>query len=173
MEPITITVENEVPPTVRRGRRRGDRPDWCPICQALVPRLRQHANAFHLPWYVDPTSACQRCEAQVGPRVQWANHNAEFHEQAQGPMPPVEWMTYMVSLLKRLAQRLGCRGFMRLPDHVRDMHLNLTNQPNLHPCEEQYFDDWHGEDRAFDPCSPRHLRDCSHWKIVLRLIAQV
>ena len=56
--------------------------------------------------------------------------------------------------------------------YVRRHRLMLGGPPALRPEEGSYFaPPWHSDHMIFRPHAPRDLRDCAHWKVVLRLIA--
>lgn len=156
---------------VTRIAKSGDRPEHCPICQRYVPSLRRHANALHLPWYVDPSTACRRCELQLITKGQLERHVAICHPTDSGKLLAEWWIVQMNACFRKLTTPLGVKGFGNITDYVRRNHLGLSRRPCLRADEEDYFNEsWCGKTGPFQPENPRDLRDCCHWKVILRLI---
>lgn len=153
----------------------GDRPEYCPVCKRWVPCLCRHANARHLPWFVDFSTACSQCKVQCITRRRLRLHIEECHPGHTGLLPVEEWIPLLnASCFSRLARALGVPGFAGITGYVRHHHLGLATPASLREEEKEHFRlSWCGKDGPFMPHQPRDLRDCAHWKIMLRLISKV
>ena len=148
------------------------RPDFCCICKKKVRSLRRHANARHLPWFVDALSACAVCCSQTNHPTMMKHHNAEQHPRLDTRLPPSLWREHMLGLFRHLQQALGLRAVEELPQFARNYNLGLTNLVELNASEQPYFREF-GDAELFNPCRPVTMCDCSHWRIILRLISKV
>ena len=58
-----------MPPTSKKARFE----DCCKVCGELTAYLFRHMKRAHLPWYLDPASACIDCNMSVGTRKDFHN----------------------------------------------------------------------------------------------------
>ena len=158
--------------TKYRSARRGDRPEWCPVCQRRVAQLRWHANARHLPWFADFRSACGICRRQMNWHRRREGHQEKHHPDQDGLLTPEDWWAHMFGFFRKLARALGVQGFGNLPAHARQLGAHMTQVPSLNSTEGSFFaESWCGNPHPFDPTALRDLRDCSYWRVLLRLVA--
>ena len=80
----------------------------------------------------------------------------------------------MYGLFNTLRQALQVKTTGDIVQYVKEHSLGLHQLPTQSPEELPFFEEswWDDNPLAFDPCVVRDLRDCAHWKIILRLIAQ-
>ena len=75
-------------------------------------------------------------------------------------------------LFEMLQDYLGEDSEAGIVAYVRRHRLMLGRPPALWPEEGRYFaPPWHLDHMTFRLHAPRDLRDCTHWEVVLRLIA--
>ena len=145
----------------------------CPICEEKVPKLQEHANARHLPWWADPLSACRICEASCNRGNRQTLHERLCHPAGGSTLQVDEWLEHMVPFFFQLAKRLKLGGIKSLLRFTREEKLSLESPPTLSEAERAYYEaDFDGEAPPYNPCQPTSMRDLSHWKVLLRLVAR-
>ena len=155
-----------------RMARVGDRPEDCPVCRRLVPALRAHANARHLPWFVDASTACWTCRLQLGTLEAFRQHQSICHggeDYLPGDWSP--WFQAMYRVFQVVGCPLGVADPFDLPRYVADHGLELTTIPHFRE-REQHLIRFLGPRDTYNPAQPTRLFEVAHWKVVLRLIGQ-
>jgi len=144
--------------------------EWCPLCKKTVSSLRSHANANHLPWFVDPSSACALCHLQTGHHeMMW--HHSRIHDGVNIQLTTFLWHKKMMALFSSIGLAVGLSDISTLPQYAKENEMGISCSPQFRSDEERYFKEF-GTEEPINPHQPLTLADCSHWLIVLRLIAK-
>ena len=186
-DPLTVTdpqsvLDNEkairrrqladVPTVVRATYRKEttrDKVQVCPICHDKVTYLKAHSNARHLPWFVDWESACYICRCQLNRGNRREEHVRACHPGQSGMIPTTYWVDNMLSVFDELADDCGVLP-ARLPSVVRKHdHALLKFEGPTPPYVKSAV--LEVDQKDYNPVHPRYLRDITHWRIVLRLLA--
>ena len=96
-------------------------------------------NARHLPWYMDPATACGCCHLQflTGGRRDW--HVVACHPGRDGRLTAMEWTNLVGGLLIRLVDGLGLPALDTLLEYARDHEMGLQHPFIPPPEEEEYY----------------------------------
>ena len=91
-----------MPPTSIKARFE----DCCPVCGELTTHLYRHMKRAHLPWYLDPASACIDCHMSAGTGRDFRNvHGA--HQGFTGEAMIRGWFLLTNGLFLILSQQIG------------------------------------------------------------------
>ena len=147
-------------------------PRICPICDKYVPNLREHANARHLPWWLDATSACWICQASCNRPRTMEVHEKLCHEGVDARIPIEDWKEMLISFTFTMTKKLNLPGFRSLFKYVTEEGLALLSPPTMTDREKtfhfQALDA--GPYTPYNPCKPNTLQDISHWRVYLNLL---
>lgn len=155
--------------SARRAERASDRVQHCPICREKVTHLRAHANARHLPWYVDYESACSSCWSQFNRHTRRSPHVSANHPEQQGTLTPAVFQKLMAEMFDLLAEDLGVSmeelpGFAKRRSHT--LECFTLDVPEF--LQEVHFQ---AGEEPYDPTKGKYLRDLCHWRVVLWLMS--
>jgi len=148
----------------------GECPRYCGTCQGYVPKIREHLNARHLPWWVDAVSACKICQGQYNLRRRLDKHKKECHPKEDVRLSPQEWEGLMIPFFYCLVKKLGVGTLEGLVRFVQTEGLALARDSHSHPLDRMYYNSaFDGCGGLFKPEKPRDVRDLTHWRTVYRL----
>ena len=91
-----------MPPTSKRARFE----DCCQVCEELTTHLFRHMRRAHLPWYLDPASACIDCHMSAGTREDLHNVHGT-HQGFTGETMIRGWFLLINGLFLFLSQQIG------------------------------------------------------------------
>jgi len=106
-------------PDFFRPAKSSDRPQWCDICRAWVPKLRRHVSARHIPWYADAPLACKVCCTQFRTTGERKRHEKIKHSWVTGVLTRAEWDDRMKQWFEGIISPLGLASVADIPSYVR------------------------------------------------------
>lgn len=160
-------------PEKTRPATKGEKCKKCPNCgDRQVAKIREHANARHLAWWMDPTAACAICKTSCGKASRLESHVKNCHPgTTEAKLSFEEWRERIVPFIMRLPRKLNLPGLQSLLKYVKENKLALDSSPVLSEGERVFHcSELDGPAPSYDPVHPKSLRDLCHWRVLLNLV---
>ena len=163
-----------MPPTSKKARFE----DCCQVCGELTTHLFRHMRRAHLPWYLDPASACIDCHMSAGTRKDLHNVHGT-HQGFIGEAMIRGWFLLINGLFLFLSQQIGIGSPIELLGCavVRELspHLLRFSEDELFFLRE--FDSRAGlepvSSSVYMSVPPTRLIALTHPELMTRLVSQI
>lgn len=154
----------------------------CPICPKRFSRIKRHIVSAHIPWYLNPSTACFSCEEQCGSKYNLLKQHANC-PQSNGEIKS-RWSIEVLGFLRTLIKCLKLQNQCDLLDFVVRQQLYPTSA-NCNECYNSPFTkdeiEWlsyyeevcapdYEQNTSFTTSPPNRIVGILHWRTILNVL---
>ena len=145
----------------------------CPVCPGKFTHVHRHVTREHLPWFIEPHTACWECQLNFGRKnalhlhIEKEHNNESNGREFNSSLHLHEYISNIDSLLDRFKN-----------DSSSVLHF-INNDPKFKNCEGCT---WHEEDLVYlkqyftnqvipkTPYPVKHICSILHWRILANIL---
>lgn len=154
----------------------------CPVCPKRCSRLKRHVLQEHLPWFLNPATACFSCKEQTG---HWHQLNLKHDQCPNFTVDTMNaWCGEVWSILHLMASSLDLENLNDLLRYVIDRRLypcSANNYEEYNSPFNSYEVEWmqhfdrhctsdFRSDVQYHPSPPNRLICILHWRTLLNVL---
>ena len=112
---------------------------WCPVCCVDVINPRRHKDVAHLPWWLNPTSACWTCKVNERASAFLRARHSQCNGTWDSEERLIEWVRLSNGLLHHLVTVLECPDKNSFVNYIQDMVIGTqdNNSQEAHTLHKQ------------------------------------